>query len=192
MRRTVPPKWLAAMEPKGISSGRQLATKSGVSPETIWRMFRGEGDTSPETVAAVADVLFGGDRNRVYELTGSARRDYGGSFELPPDASRLTPRQRDAVLAVVRSMLDPTEEGGGQATEPTPMRPPPDQLWPAGQVEAELRVARAALVDWDELEVSGEAAERKRAELRARVEALEERLEAFRGATGHRARGGSG
>lgn len=184
MRRTVPPKWLAAMEPKGISSGRQLAIKSGVSPETIWRMFRGEGDTSPETIAAVADVLFGGDRNRVYELTGSARRDYGGTFELPSDASRLTPRQRDAVLAVVRSMLDPTEEGGSHLAVPTPLRPAPAHR-SIGTVEAELRAAEADLSDFPD--VPGVSAESKRAELQASVDALNRELQALRNAVGQRA-----
>jgi hypothetical protein len=172
------------MEPKGISSGRQLAIKSGVSPETIWRMFRGEGDTSPETIAAVADVLFGGDRNRVYELTGSARRDYGGTFELPADASRLTPRQRDAVLEVVRSMLDPAEEGGGQFAVPTPLRPPPTHR-PIGMVEAELRAAEADLNEFPD--VPGSSAEERRAEFQAKIDALTAELEASRSAIGHRA-----
>jgi transcriptional regulator with XRE-family HTH domain len=176
------------MEPKGISSGRQLATKSGVSPETIWRMFRGEGVVSHETVVAVADVLFGGDRNRVYELAESARRDHGGTFELPPDASRLTPRQRDAVLAVVRSMLDPTEEGGGQVAVPTPIEPG-SVYRPISTIEAELGAAEAALADWDELELKGEAADEKRAELQADVDRL--KTELSRNEPGQRVRGGS-
>lgn len=179
MRRTVPPEWLAVMEPKGISSGRQLATKSGVSPETIWRMFRGEGHTSHETVAAVADVLFGGDRNRVYELTGSGHRDHGGTFELPPDASRLTPRQRDAVLAVVRSMLDPADE-----EVVAPARSAPRRLNRAlTTIEAELDAAEASLADFETLTVTGESAESKRAELQAAVDSLKRELVSLRHVT---------
>lgn len=48
---------------------------------------------------------------------------------------------------------------------------------PAAVVEAELQAAEAALADWDRLDVSGEAAEEKRAELQADVNALKsERL----------------
>jgi transcriptional regulator with XRE-family HTH domain len=48
---------------------------------------------------------------------------------------------------------------------------------PADLVEAELHAAEAALADWDRLDVSGEAAEAKRAELQADVNALKsERL----------------
>jgi transcriptional regulator with XRE-family HTH domain len=54
---------------------------------------------------------------------------------------------------------------------------------PAATVEAELRVARATLDEWDELKVTGRDAERKRAELEARVSELEAELGSSRKAT---------
>lgn len=110
-RDPLPEPWRTALESKGISSKRGLATKVGISPQTAKRLIDGEGKPSPETVAAVADELFNGDRTRVWELAGESRQDYG-DWQLPAEASQLDPDQRAAVLAVVRAMLPPEVRRG--------------------------------------------------------------------------------
>lgn len=54
---------------------------------------------------------------------------------------------------------------------------------PVAQVEAELQAARITLQEWDELKQTSAAAESKRRELQARVEALNTELAASRNAT---------
>ncbi|MDF1603356.1 hypothetical protein [Nocardioides sp. YIM 152315] len=112
MSNELPGRWGELLAPKGIHSYRDLAAKIGVSHGTAHRLVTG-GKTSPETINRAGDALFGGDRNQVLRLRGSARRDYG-DWSLPPEASQLTEEQRRAILAVVRAMLPAeTEEGGG-------------------------------------------------------------------------------
>lgn len=133
MNQPIPPAWLQAMEARGLGSIRRLATAAGVSPQTIKRMVQGEGDTSERTVEAVADVLFDGDRNQVWQLLGQPARDYT-DWELPSEARLLTPKQREAVRAVILSMVDPgAKEGGGHAGSASIVngrfdRPPRDTL----------------------------------------------------------------
>lgn len=55
---------------------------------------------------------------------------------------------------------------------------------PVSTVEAELRVARENLQDWDEQEVRGAGAKSHRAELQSSVDALEAELDASRRVTG--------
>lgn len=123
-RDELPEPWRTALERKGISSKRGLATKAGVSPQTAKRLIDGIGKPSAETVAAVADAVFGGDRTLVWGLAGQNRQDYG-PWELPPEASQLDPEQRAAVLAVVRAMLPAEARGGehGGDTAATNVRP---------------------------------------------------------------------
>jgi hypothetical protein len=100
----LPEPWRSALETKGVRSKRGLATKAGIAPQTAKRLIDGEGRPSAETVAAVADALFAGDRDFVWGLAGLAHADHG-DWELPPEASLLDPEQREAVLAVIRAML---------------------------------------------------------------------------------------
>jgi hypothetical protein len=104
------------LELKGVTSKRGLATKVGVSPQTAKRLIDGIGRPAPETVAAVADALFAGDRDRVWELAGFAHRDHG-DWVLPPEASLLDEEQREAVVAIVRAMLPPAMRRGVDAAE---------------------------------------------------------------------------
>lgn len=110
-RDPLPEPWRSALEPKGIHSKRGLASKIGVSPQTAKRLIDGIGSPSSDTVNAVADEFFNGDRAKVWELAGLARQDHG-DFRLPPEASQLDPEQRAAVLAVVRAMLPPGSRRG--------------------------------------------------------------------------------
>lgn len=123
-RDPLPEPWRTALEPKGIHSKRGLASKVGISPQTAKRLIDGEGSPSHQTVAAVADAVFNGDRNKVWELAGIAREDHG-DWNLPTSlTSQLDPEQRKAVLAVVRAMLPPDQRrGDGDDRDATPMNP---------------------------------------------------------------------
>lgn len=123
-RDPLPEPWRSELEIKGIQSKRGLATKAGISPQTAKRLIDGEGSPRPETVAAVADALFDGDRSKVWELAGFDRQDHG-DWTLPPEASLLDPDQRAAVLAVVRAMLPPEQRAGdGDDRDATPTKGP--------------------------------------------------------------------
>lgn len=123
-RDPLPEPWRSELEIKGIHSKRGLATKAGISPQTAKRLIDGEGSPSHATVAAVADAIFGGNRDRVWELAGFERQDHG-DWSLPPEASLLDPEQRAAVLAVVRAMLPPEQRAGdGDDRDATSTRSP--------------------------------------------------------------------
>jgi transcriptional regulator with XRE-family HTH domain len=130
-REPLPEPWRSALESKGIESKRGLAGRVGISPQTAKRLIDGIGSPSAETVARVADALFGGDRARVWALAGIAREDHG-DWVLPPEASQLDPEQRAAVLAVVRAMLPPgvrrAERAGGADAAPLTKRERSQQL----------------------------------------------------------------
>jgi transcriptional regulator with XRE-family HTH domain len=141
VNQPIPPQWLRVMEARGLSTIRRLAQAAGVSPQTIKRMVQGEGDTSERTIEAVADVLFEGDRNQVWRLLGEAPRDYT-DWALPDEARLLTPKQRDAVRAVILSMVDPgAKAGDGDDRDAAPMT---EELDPIEPKVADVLAARRA------------------------------------------------
>jgi len=104
----VPAPWREAMEKAGTYSRRQLADKAGTGTSTVSDLIYGRKLTSEPTLQAVADAL----RLPVTTVRGwaAAARGEHKPFELPPEANRLGRRQREAVLAVVRAMLDTGEK----------------------------------------------------------------------------------
>lgn len=126
----MPTPWRQPLEVKGITSKRGLAARAGISPATASRLIDGVGTPSVETVAAVADSVFDGDRDRVWALAGFDRRD-SGDWTLPPEASLLDQEQRAAVLAVVRAMLPPDQRTGDGDVDrdATPMTPAQLHQW---------------------------------------------------------------
>jgi transcriptional regulator with XRE-family HTH domain len=117
MRREIPDGWLLLMEKKGLHSGRALAAKMGVSQETVQRMLHGEA-TSSETMERAADVL-GVKAAGLWALRGETPP---APFLLPAEAERLTPKQRAAVVAVVRAMLEPAADEEQTVTPAVPLR----------------------------------------------------------------------
>lgn len=115
MSKELPGEWGRLLGPKGIHSYRDMAAAvgDGVAQGTLHRLVTGK-PTSAATVNKVADSLFDGDRDLVWRLRGSRRRDHG-DWGLPAEASLLTEEQRAAVIAVVQAMV-PAErdEGGGE------------------------------------------------------------------------------
>lgn len=85
---------------------------------------RSGGRVSHSQLANIANGAYGKITDRVLEGIAAALdlpasvvfEAYGvrrpiEPFRLPPEADRLTRRQRDAVLSVVRAMLDPAVDG---------------------------------------------------------------------------------
>jgi hypothetical protein len=88
-----------------------------LSHETVAKYLRGDHAQPEEaTLVAFADAL-STSLARLREAAGIVTDEHG-PFELPAEAARLTKRQREAVVGVVRAMLEPT------VTTPVPETPP--------------------------------------------------------------------
>lgn len=116
-----------------MSSGRDLAAAMDVSPQTAQRVLHGE-PVSEETLDAAAMTL-GVTVDRLRELRQEPPRQ---PFVLPAESERLTERQRQAVLSVVRAMLDPL------AVDERPRKRPTQQ----DEHPAPLRVAARRQPGW--------------------------------------------
>lgn len=121
MSNELPDPWGAELGERGIHSYRDLAGATGVSAETARRLVVG-GRTSVGTVNQVADKLFGGDRNKVWRMHGAAVTDHG-DWQLPPEASLLDDRQREAIRAVVLAMA-PAVRKASEMPAQTPAKEP--------------------------------------------------------------------
>ena len=98
-----------------VKGGRALARRAvelghEVSHTTLNKILAGRAEnrqsaTTLEAIAALAEV----SRARVH--TAAGRPVPGRPFreELPPEADLLTRKQRDAVLGVVRALLEPAD-----------------------------------------------------------------------------------
>lgn len=98
----IPDPWCTAMENAGTYSLRDLATKADVGTSTVSALIYGRTASSERTMQAVADSL----RLSVTTIRewASAARGEHEPFVLPPEANRLTRKDREAILAVVRQM----------------------------------------------------------------------------------------
>jgi transcriptional regulator with XRE-family HTH domain len=105
MKRETPLQWEPVLESAGLHSARDLARVLDVSPQTAIRLLHGE-KTSRETIEAAAVVL-GVTPEDVRKLREELALP---PFRLPPEADHLTPRQRAAIVAVVRAMLEPPDD----------------------------------------------------------------------------------
>ncbi len=107
----IPNPWRTAMEEAGTYSLRELAARANLGTTTVSTLIFGRAASSEPTMQAVADSL----RLPVTTIRtwATAARGEDKPFELPAEANRLSRRERDAVLAVIRAMLDP---GRGEET----------------------------------------------------------------------------
>lgn len=110
---TLPPAWRKLFERANIPSQNRLAEDAGISTATVNRMIRG-GGTSPESIRKVAEILSGGDTEEIYEAMQRTERDFGDFpvHLIDQDLRLLTPKQRKALIAMVRSMAYPEREAG--------------------------------------------------------------------------------
>lgn len=117
-RTDIPSPWREAMESAGMYSFRDLSQKTGIGTSTVTGLVFGDRRSSDATMQAVADAL----RLQVTTIREWAAAALGEAkpFLLPAEANRLGRREREAVLAVVRAMLDPGDDDPGPITEPEP------------------------------------------------------------------------
>lgn len=110
---TLPPAWRKLFENAGIPSQNKLAEVTGMSTATVNRLIRG-GGSSPDSVRKAAAALTDGDTVKIYEAMERTERDFGDFpvHLIDQDLRLLTPKQRKALIAMVRSMAYPEREAG--------------------------------------------------------------------------------
>lgn len=154
MSSELPGEWGERLGPKGIHSYRDMATAvgDGVATATVYRLVVGSA-TSAATVNKVADALFDGDRDLVWRLRGSRRKDHG-DWDLPAEASLLTEEQRAAVVAVVKAMVPAEQDEGGEghaaggaASQAPKAGPVVERATPESDVRLNTRRARRLLTE---------------------------------------------
>lgn len=122
------PEWRQLLSDAMVDNPNALADRikrqgHRISPQTVYRLVYGTGDSSTRTVRLVAEALRVKPKV-IDELAG--RTPDGGDFALPAKAARLTPKQRQAVLAVVMAMLQPDERAGTVTSLPKHPHPSAD------------------------------------------------------------------
>lgn len=127
--RGIPPQWLPYFADKQIEGYRDLERKAQIDYARARRVVTGEG-TSDEAVQAVADAL-GIPTRKVWELRGEP---VPTPFVLPDQAGHLNRRERDAILAIVRSLI----ESKGIEAGPPPQVSDPRIKQLADKAEQEL------------------------------------------------------
>jgi transcriptional regulator with XRE-family HTH domain len=120
-RRETPIEWVRLLESKRLHSIRDLAAALDVSPQTATRLVHGE-HSSRQTIEAAAELL-GVTPERIRELRHEAALP---PFRLPPEADQLSQRQRAAVVAVVRAMMEPAHAAAIGAPLPSLREVPTD------------------------------------------------------------------
>lgn len=163
-----PEQWRTLFDAAGVEFGyRPLATRIGMNHTRVRRLLRG-GGTTAEAIQLVADALHV-PPSKVRELRGEPASEFE-PFILPDDAGRLNDRERDAVRAIVRVLLDARDAhhadqsdtdtdsstSSGAQTQAGP--PQEDESLDDGEVgtAAGVDAAAAAVLDADtELDVDG-------------------------------------
>lgn len=105
----------AARDKAGLSN-RQIAIAAGVSAPTVDRLMKGDVDTKPANLDAIATVV-GVPIAEARELAGMPPVN-GGPYAAPDESRLLDKRQRAALDELIRSMvsprsLDEADEGTG-------------------------------------------------------------------------------
>lgn len=105
-RREIPAHWKELLDRRGIPSVRQLANRAGLSQPPVNNLVYGDGSRPEEaTLAKVAGAL-GIPLADVYALAG-APAPHAEVWVPPAEANRMTAKQREAVEAMIRAMVNP-------------------------------------------------------------------------------------
>lgn len=103
-----PEQWRPLFDRAGIEFGyRPLAARAGLTHTRVHRLIRG-GGTTDEAIQMVAAAL-GVKASKVRELRDEPAVEIE-PFILPDDAGRLNDKERDAIRAVIRALLDAKDE----------------------------------------------------------------------------------
>lgn len=127
-RSDIPEPWLTAMENAGLYSLNDLGRRANVATTTVAALVYGRRQSDERTIQAVADAL----RLPVTTIREWADTALGleQPFELPAEARRLNRRQREAVVEIVRAMLEPVSQPESPASSDesdVPATPEPKQ-----------------------------------------------------------------
>ena len=103
------------------ASRREIARKTGVAPETINRIMRGEGDPDSDTVEKIAHAL----KINVQKARASVAKPRGEKtpYQPPTEANLLDDRQRRAVDELIRSIVAAKGSRHGVEATPQPRTP---------------------------------------------------------------------
>jgi hypothetical protein len=111
---------------------RPLAKRIGMDHTRLRRLIRG-GGTSADAIHQVADALRVTPAT-IRELRGEDSVDYE-PFILPDDAGRLNDKERDAIRAVVRALIDAKDSHhADQSTDRDGSTPPQNAPTPANVI----------------------------------------------------------
>lgn len=99
--RGIPTQWQPHFDAKQIEGYRELGRKAQIDWTRARRVVIG-GGTTDEAVRAVADAL-GIPARKVWELRD---QPVPAPFVLPDQAGHLNRRERDAILAIVNSLIE--------------------------------------------------------------------------------------
>lgn len=103
-----PEQWRSLFDDAGVEFGyRPLANRIGMNHTRVRRLLRG-GGTTADAIQQVADALRV-STDKIRELRGEPVSGYE-PFILPDDAGRLNDKERDAIRAVIRALLDAKDE----------------------------------------------------------------------------------
>ena len=103
-RRETPPEWSKLLSAAGMSSLRQLAAKAEVSPSAVTRLVHQDGASEEETVRAIAAALRT-SATKIRKLAGLPEGTER-TFEIPPEADRLSPRQQRAIQELIVAIAE--------------------------------------------------------------------------------------
>ena len=111
----------AALAKQGLSA-RQLAVRAReaghtLNHDTAARYARGDHGTPDEaTLVALSDIL--GISMKDLRKAADLPSESTAPYTPPPEASRLSRRQRRAVDEIIRAMLEPEGRAGARARQP--------------------------------------------------------------------------
>lgn len=103
-----PDHWQEAMDRVGLSSRTRLGIAAGVPTSTVTGLITGDRESREETIQKVAAAL----RVEVTTIRTWAAQARGESepYSAPPEANRLSRRQRKALDELIRSIVAAADE----------------------------------------------------------------------------------
>lgn len=142
---TAPEPWGTFLAGKGTNPSR-LATAAGLSKSTIHRLVHSQGRPDATSVRKVAEVLTDGNTDPIWKLVDTGHADYGDFpvGDIEDDLRLLTPKQRKALVAMVRSMSDPEGKRLSEDASSAPASPADEVEARRLEREARGRIAKAA------------------------------------------------
>jgi len=130
--REIPEPWASAMVAQNLTDSRyaddqasigRLAAEAGLHKTTVSRMIRGDVDSSPANVQAVADAL----HVDVVEVSRWVKqaRSVTKPYDIPPEVHQLDEREQRALTELIRAMAAAKEREEHEPRSTPTTEPPP-------------------------------------------------------------------